>query len=203
MPYAQYLLVALAAYTIGALPIAYVVVRVLTGRDIRTLGTGNVGVMNTVRQAGLPAGLLVFLAEGVKGLSAVSVGRYLGGSQGTVLLAAFMALVGVNWSVFLGFAGGRGTTLSLFMLVLISLPGFLVLAALWLGLYAVRRDNFLSTRTVILAMPVAALVIERDWRYVACALGMSAVLLVRHQRETDDHLIAVGAGGAAVPDGEA
>jgi glycerol-3-phosphate acyltransferase PlsY len=187
----EYLLVAAAAYLIGAVPFAYLVVRVLTGRDIRKLGTGNVGVMNTIRQAGLPAGLLVFVAEGIKGITAINAGRYVLGTDG-MLLACFMALVGVNWSVFVGFAGGRGTTLSLFMLVQISLYAFLILAAVWFGLYAVRRNNFFSTRAVIVLLPVVALILKQDdWRYLACALGMSAVLLVRHRRETDDHLIAV------------
>jgi acyl phosphate:glycerol-3-phosphate acyltransferase len=190
----QYLIVAVLAYLVGAVPFAYIVVRLLTGRDIRRLGSGNVGVMNTVRQAGMPAGILVFIAEGIKGVSALSVGRLIVGSDGATLLAAFMALVGVNWSVFVGFAGGRGTTLSLFMLVQISLYAFLILALVWLAVYGVRRSNFLATRTVILLLPVVAWVLKSgDWRYVLCALGMSAVLLLRHRRETDDHLAIVGA----------
>ena len=197
-----YLLVAVLAYLVGAVPFAYLAVRLLTGRDIRTLGSGNVGVMNTVRQAGLPAGLMVFVAEGIKGVTAVNVGRYLAGTDG-MLLAAFFALVGVNWSVFVGFAGGRGTTLSLFMLVQISYLAFLILAAVWFALYGIRRNNFLSTRTVIFLLPVTALVLKPgDWRYAACGVGMAGVLLLRHRKETDDHLIVAG-GHDAEQDGVA
>jgi glycerol-3-phosphate acyltransferase PlsY len=172
---------------------------VLTGRDIRRLGSGNVGVMNTVRQAGMPAGILVFIAEGIKGITALGVGRVLVGTEGAVLLAAFCALVGVNWSIFVGFAGGRGTTVSLFMLVQVSLLAFLILALLWFGLYAILRNNFLSTRVVIVALPIVAWALKfPDWRYILCALGFSAVLLIRHRRETDDHL-AVASGAHAGP----
>lgn len=187
----SYTVVAIAAYIIGAVPFPYLIVRLLTGLDIRQMGTGNVGVMNTVRHAGLPAGLIVFVAEGLKGVSAVGIGRSVTGGDEGMLLAAFMALVGANWSVFVGFAGGRGTTVSLFMLVLISWQAFLILAALWFTLFGLRRNNFLATRAVILAMPVVALLLKPgDWAYVACALGMSSVLLLRHRKETDDHLIA-------------
>jgi acyl phosphate:glycerol-3-phosphate acyltransferase len=192
LPYA---LVALLGYLVGAVPFAYLVVRVLTGRDIRRLGSGNVGVMNTVRQAGMPAGILVFIAEGIKGVTALSVGRVLVGTEGAALLGAFMALIGVNWSVFVGFAGGRGTTLSLFMLVQISLWAFVILAAVWLGVYAIRRTNFIATRSVILALPLVAWAVTGgDWRYVLCALGFSSVLLLRHRRETDDHLAMTQTG---------
>lgn len=191
----QYALVVVLGYVVGAIPFAYLVVRLLTGRDIRTLGSGNVGVMNTVRQAGMPAGILVFLAEGIKGVSAVSVGRLIIGSDGAILLASFAALVGVNWSAFVGFAGGRGTTLSLFIIV--QLPqgvwAFLILAAVWLAVYAVRRVNFVATRSVILALPLVAWVVQDgDWRFVLYALAVSTVLLIRHRRETDDHLAIVG-----------
>lgn len=190
----QYLIVAVLAYLVGAVPFAYLVVRVLTGRDIRRLGSGNVGVMNTVRQAGMPAGILVFIAEGIKGVTALSVGRFIVGTEGAMLLAAFMALVGVNWSIFVGFAGGRGTTLSLFMLVQISVWAFLILALVWVAMYGIRRSNFMATRAVIIMLPVVAWILESgDWRYVLCGLGMSTVLFIRHRRETDDHLAIVGA----------
>ena len=189
----QYALVAVLGYLVGAVPFAYLVVRLLTGRDIRRLGSGNVGVMNTVRQAGMPAGILVFLAEGIKGVTAVSVGRFIVGTDGAMLLASFTALVGVNWSVFVGFAGGRGTTLSLFIIVQLSLWAFAILAALWLTVYAVRRVNFVATRTVILALPfVTWAVTGGDWRYTLCGLGSAFVLLLRHRRETDDHLAMAG-----------
>jgi acyl phosphate:glycerol-3-phosphate acyltransferase len=195
-----YLLVAVLGYLVGAVPFAYLVVRLLSGRDIRTLGSGNVGVMNTVRQAGMPAGILVFLAEGIKGVTAISVGRFIVGTEGAILLAALCAMVGVNWSVFVGFAGGRGTTLSLFMLVQVSLWGLLILAALWLAVYAVRRTNFVATRIVILALPIVAWAVTGgDWRYVLCALGFSSILLLRHRRETDDHLAIAGVGTVSEP----
>jgi glycerol-3-phosphate acyltransferase PlsY len=189
----EYVIVAVLAYIVGAVPFAYIVVRLLTGRDIRLLGSGNVGVMNTIRQAGMPAGILVFIAEGIKGVTALGVGRILVGTEGATLLGAFMAMVGVNWSVFVGFAGGRGTTMSLFMLVQVSIWALLFLSALWLSIYAVRRSNFLATRAVIVALPVAAWILQAgNWQYVLCALGFSGILLVRHRRETDDHLAMAG-----------
>jgi glycerol-3-phosphate acyltransferase PlsY len=143
--------------------------------------------MNTVRQAGMPPASSSSLPR-IKGVIAISVGRFIVGTEGSMLLAAFCALVGVNWSVFVGFAGGRGTTLSLFMLVQVSLWGLVILAALWLAVYAVRRNNFIATRVVILRRtPVAWAVTGGDWRYILCALGFSSILLIRHRRETDDH----------------
>lgn len=182
-----YLLVAIACYLVGSLPVAYQVTRLVTGRDIRTLGTGNAGVMNTVHNVGLPAGMLVFVAEGSKGVASLYLGRTLTGRYEGALLGALMALIGVNWSIFLGFAGGRGSTLCAFVTVLISPWLLLSSAALWLAVYAARRDNFIATRINLFGFPFLALAIKASWVYFGFAAAASTVLLLRHNRETDDH----------------
>ncbi|MEJ2304686.1 MAG: glycerol-3-phosphate acyltransferase, partial [Anaerolineales bacterium] len=58
-------------YLIGSIPTAWIVVKLVTGRDIRTLGSGNVGVMNTALSVTRWAGLLVFVGEAAKGALAV------------------------------------------------------------------------------------------------------------------------------------
>jgi len=183
----RYLLVAALAYLLGGLPVAYVVTRLLTGRDIRRLGTGNVGVMNTMRNAGVPAGMIVFLAEGGKGVGALALGRALTGRTEGELLGALAALIGISWSIFLGFAGGRGSTLCAFVALLISPWLLLASAALWLAVYTVRRDNFIATRVNILGFPFLALAVMQAWPYFVFASLASLVVLVRHDRRTDDH----------------
>ncbi len=183
----RFLLVAVSGYLIGALPVAYLVTRLLTGRDLRRLGTGNVGVMNTIRQAGLPAGMIVFLAEGGKGAAAVALGHALTRSVSGALLCALLALIGVNWSAFLGFAGGRGSTLCVFVCLIVVPWVLLASACVWLAVYTVRRDNFIATRINILGFPLITLAITRSWSYFAFASLASLVVLLRHDRRTDDH----------------
>ena len=193
----NYLFVAVLAYLIGAIPSAYLIVKLLTGRDIRSLGSGNVGVMNTVRQAGLPAGMLSFIGEGAKGIGAISVARALVGTPQAEGIAAVMALVGVNWSVFMGFRGGRGTTVTVFVAVVLLWPLVVIMGLLWLAVYQMRHDNFIATRVNIIAAPfitaVLVLALDKSLVYVwFIALG-SLVSLLRQRRETDDHYIAAAA----------
>ena len=186
---AQIAFALVGGYLIGSIPFAYLVTKLLTGRDIRRLGTGNVGVMNTIRQAGFPAGMLVFSAEGAKGAAAFSLGRYVGnGDQRIVIICCIAALVGVNWSVFLGFSGGRGTTLSAFMVALFAWKAVLLGAAVWLIVYLALRDSFLATRINLLLLPLTAFITTQDLNVVAGAFVAGLVLLYRHRRETDDRL---------------
>lgn len=193
----DYLITAVIAYLIGAMPTAYLIVRLLTGHDIRRLGTGNVGVMNTVRQVGLPAGMIAFLAEGAKAVAAIGCSWVLVGDPLAECIAVLGAVIGVNWSVFMRFAGGRGTTIVAFSALILLWPVVVGMGLLWLSLYRLTHDNFLATRINILALPfltaAVAWAMDDSWYYVTLAIAGALVTLLRHRRETDDHFIVATA----------
>jgi glycerol-3-phosphate acyltransferase PlsY len=112
MPGIEAIIVSLvAAYLVGSIPTGLIVVRILSGRDVRTVGSGRTGGTNAFRAAGLPAGVLTGLADMAKGFVAVYIARELSQGQAAWLeaAAAVVAVAGHNWSVFLGFKGGAGT----------------------------------------------------------------------------------------------
>ncbi len=60
----------LASYLIGSIPVAWILTKLVTGSDLRTLGSGNVGVMNTAASVARWAGALAFAGEAAKGAAA-------------------------------------------------------------------------------------------------------------------------------------
>lgn len=111
------ILAIVTGYLLGSIPFAYVAGRLKKGIDIRQVGSGNVGALNTMREIGLLAGLAVLIADIAKGLIAVLIARWLGLPLIWVFIAGFAAVVGHNWPIFLGFKGGKGaaTTLGVFL----------------------------------------------------------------------------------------
>ena len=77
------------AYMIGSTPIAWLIYRHRTGRDLREVGDGNVGAANAAREgAGHVAGVVIILADIGKGLLAVSIARWWHLEQGCGWLRA-------------------------------------------------------------------------------------------------------------------
>ena len=107
------------SYLIGSIPFAYIAGSLKKGIDIRQVGTGNMGAANVMRQVGMAIGYAVFAADIAKGLLAVFIARWLGLSLAWVLVAGFVAVVGHNWPIFLGFKGGRGgaTAIGVFLAI--------------------------------------------------------------------------------------
>lgn len=101
-------LTTVAAYLIGGLPFGYWFVLLSSGKDIRTMGSGNIGATNVHRTSGGKAGLIVLLLDILKGFGAVYLAGVVNRNDVTALaLAAAAVVVGHCYPVFLGFKGGK------------------------------------------------------------------------------------------------
>jgi glycerol-3-phosphate acyltransferase PlsY len=146
----------LIGYLIGALPFGMIAGRLAGGVDLRETGSRRTGATNTLRTLGWRWAALVLLLDVGKGVAAVLLARplYVAGPPGSPewvqAAAGVAAVVGHNWSVFIGFRGGRG--------VATSGGGMLVLSPL----------------TLLVVGPLAALVIWQS-RYVSLGSLVAAV----------------------------
>jgi acyl phosphate:glycerol-3-phosphate acyltransferase len=97
-----------AAYALGSIPVAWLVVRRWAHLDVRRIGSGNVGATNALRATTPTIGLLVALADAAKGALAVWLARQTHASDGAVALAAVASVVGHVAPIWLRFRGGKG-----------------------------------------------------------------------------------------------
>lgn len=94
--------VVLIGYIIGSIPFGLLIVKLKTGKDIRTIESGRTGGTNAVRAAGLGAGLLTAALDILKGAAAVWIARaLLPDAYLFHILAPLAAILGHNYSVFL------------------------------------------------------------------------------------------------------
>ena len=114
------LIVIIIGYFLGSIPTAYIVTRLKTGKDIRKLGGGNVGGLNTLKEVGLIPAIIVTLIDISKGAAVVAITHWaLRLDRPYVLLAAIATIIGHNWMVWLKFNGGKGMGASIGVLVII------------------------------------------------------------------------------------
>ncbi len=103
-----------AAYLLGNLNFAYILVKYLKNEDVRNYGSGNAGTTNVLRVMGKNVAIPVFLLDAFKGCLVVLIGRYaLNASEVFLVLGGIAVVAGHNWPVFLQFRGGKGTATSL------------------------------------------------------------------------------------------
>ena len=100
------------AYLLGSVSFSVVVVKVMQGLDVRTVGSGNAGATNVMRAAGKKAGVAVLALDVIKGMTAVAVPRALDAPPAVVGSAAVAVVLGHVFPVFFGFRGGKGVATS-------------------------------------------------------------------------------------------
>ncbi len=102
-------LLALAiAYLIGGIPFGYVLVRLTTGKDVRSAGSGNIGATNVLRTTGRAAGVATLLLDVAKGFFAVWLTAKMTDDDPLWMsLAALAVMAGHAFPVFLKFKGGK------------------------------------------------------------------------------------------------
>ena len=121
MDWTAAILLGLGGYLLGSVPTAYILVYVIKGVDIRQVGTGNVGALNTYHQLGAWGGLVVLLVDAGKGGIAFLVPDLVGAPGWTIFLTGPMVVAGHNWPVFLRFKGGKGAA-AIFGISLAAVP---------------------------------------------------------------------------------
>ncbi len=178
------------SYLIGSIPFGLLVVRVINGKDIRSIASGRIGGTNAMRAAGAGAGVLTGLLDGLKGACSVWMARGLQpGNHWIEVAAALMAILGHNFSIYLleksdgnrprlrGGAGGATLAGGAFGLwppsLLIILP---LGAAVWYGIGYASLTTISAGLLATAIFAFRAISIGSPWEYVA--YGVLAELFV-------------------------
>lgn len=186
------LLLALASYLIGAIPFGYLLVRVLRGIDIRTVGSGSLGATNVSRVLGGRWFAVTFVLDFAKGFVPAFVlgglaARSFDAPPEIGIVYGILAMAGHIWPVYLSFKGGKGVATAAGAVTGIA-PAATGLAAIaFLVVFLAFRYVSLGSVCAAIALPIAYLLLgvvgERD--PVDLTLGalalMSALIVWKHR----------------------
>lgn len=111
------------------------------GIDIRTVGSGNSGATNALRNLGLKAGLTVFVGDVLKCVLAICLTRFLfaGDSPAmreiVTLYTGFGCILGHNFPFYMNFKGGKGVACSFAVALMINWPVALIGMAVFFAIF--------------------------------------------------------------------
>jgi len=204
--------IALLGYLIGSIPMGYLIIRLMRGEDIRNHGSGRTGGTNAFRAGGPIAGVLTAVGDALKGYGAVMLARQVIGPEvlattvGTVaaVLAGLAAIIGHNWSVYLGFKGGAGTAPNIGAAIAFwPVAGLYLAPMVPLGLYLIGYASV--TSLVIAGMVLVTFVIramlqaDPNWWYVGYAAAAAVAVVwalrpnIKRLREGTERMVGLRA----------
>jgi glycerol-3-phosphate acyltransferase PlsY len=173
----------IVAYLLGAIPTGYLLVRLVQGRNIQKIGSGNIGATNVVRAMGLKFGLAVLTIDAAKGFLAVWLaGRITGGSNLWMGVAAVTVMLGNALPIFLSFRGGKtfATAAGAFLVLAPAAVGAVV--PVFLGTAVITRHISAGSIVVGATFPLAVwLILHPGPEIVLAAVAAGVIVLWRHR----------------------
>ena len=179
------------AYLIGGLPFGYLFVRFSLGKDVRTMGSGNIGATNVHRTAGGKAGIIVLLLDICKGFLGVWIASLASHADAlTVALAAVAVILGHCYPVFLGFQGGKGVACFIGAFLFIAPLVLLVTAIIFVLVVAGSRFISLGSIVGALVFPFLLWLMIRPAQWILISAIASGLLIIYRHRANISRLLA-------------
>ena len=165
-------------YLCGSLPFALWITRLVKGVDVRAAGSGHASATNTIRQAGLLPGALVFILDVAKGFAPTWLALHFAPAIWIAALTAALAVVGHCWPVFANFRGGMGLApANGGMLAAFPFAILITYAMLGLLTLVLRHSARASVITAILFAPLLWLFgLRGPLLLIAAAVGLVVAL---------------------------
>ena len=181
------------AYLIGSIPFGYIIVKIMSGQDIRTIQSGRTGTTNSMRAAGIWAGVLTLLLDIFKGAIAVIIARQFSSFQEPWLLIIIplLVIIGHNYSIFMlsketsgkvKFGGGAGGAACLGGSLGLWWPSFIIV--LIIGILIFYFIGYASVTTMSIALSstfifsLRAVNIDTSWAYAVYGLVAEILLVI-------------------------
>ena len=171
----------LAAYIVGSIPVGLILGQAIWKKDLRRLGSRNIGATNAWRVLGRKAGILVFILDFLKGQLGVMLGAWIIGTPTALVVGGLFAVIGHVTSIFAGFRGGKGVATGVGVLSLLMPKVMAIVVAVWLVLFLLTRYVSIASIVAAALTPLLAAIFDMPPIYFAFALAAAAVIVWRHR----------------------
>jgi acyl phosphate:glycerol-3-phosphate acyltransferase len=172
----------IAAYLLGSISFAVVLVRLVRGVDVRREGSGNAGATNVLRTSGKALAILTMLLDVGKGALAVLVMRSITYDPRWLGAAACAAVLGHVFPIWFGFRGGKGVATAIGGFFVLCPFAVLAVVAAFVAVVAATRFVSLGSITAACLLPLTMrLLFGAPDAEVAAAFATTALLLVSHR----------------------
>ena len=173
------IIVAIYSYILGSIPFGLILTKIFLKKDIRKVGSGNIGTTNVLRTGNKFLAITVLILDLLKGY--VSVYITLLYFESLTSYSALICFIGHIFPVWLGFKGGKGVATYLGVILALSYKLFLIFGICWVALSLIFRFASLSSMISSLIVLLYSYFFEND--YLLMTLFIFFIIILYTHRE--------------------
>jgi glycerol-3-phosphate acyltransferase PlsY len=154
----EYLIIALGSYLLGSIPFGFILTKVFLKKDIRDIGSGNIGATNALRTGNKLLGYATLILDITKAILPVLFVKF--NYPDYIFIAALSAFLGHVFPIWLKFKGGKGVATYVGILFSINLMLGLIFTICWTVTFVISKYSSLSSLVASLIVPVYLIIFE-------------------------------------------
>ena len=154
----EYLIIALVSYLLGSIPFGFILTKIFLKKDIRDIGSGNIGATNALRAGNKLLGYATLVLDVTKAILPVLYIKF--NYPDYIFIASLSAFLGHVFPIWLKFKGGKGVATYIGILLSINLIFGLIFIISWVVVFLISKYSSLSSLIASLMVPVYLIIFE-------------------------------------------
>jgi len=154
----EYLIIALGSYLLGSIPFGFILTKIFLKKDIRDIGSGNIGATNALRTGNKLLGYSTLALDITKAILPVLYIKF--NYPDYIFIASLSAFLGHVFPIWLKFKGGKGVATYIGILFSINLIFGLIFIISWVVVFLISKYSSLSSLIASLMVPVYLIIFE-------------------------------------------
>jgi glycerol-3-phosphate acyltransferase PlsY len=154
----EYLIIALGSYLLGSIPFGFILTKIFLKKDIRDIGSGNIGATNALRTGSKLLGYATLILDITKAILPVLYVKF--NYPDYIFIAALSTFLGHVFPIWLKFKGGKGVATYVGILFSINLIFGLVFIVSWVVTFLISKYSSLSSLMASLIVPIYLVIFD-------------------------------------------
>tara|TARA_B110000967_G_scaffold172357_1_gene183369 strand:- start:6747 stop:7328 length:582 start_codon:yes stop_codon:yes gene_type:complete len=154
----EFLYVVIYSYLLGSIPFGFILTKIFLKKDIREIGSGNIGATNALRTGKKSLGVATLILDGLKAY--ISVVLTLNFFSDYIYLSALLCFLGHIFPIWLRFIGGKGIAVYLGVLFAFSIFLGFIFIVIWAVVLYLSRYSSLSSLISVLVIFLYSIILN-------------------------------------------
>ena len=153
------LIIGIASYLMGSIPFGLILTKLFLKKDIRDIGSGNIGATNVLRTGNKIIGYTTLILDILKAVTPVIYVKF--NFPEFLYIASLCSFLGHVFPIWLKFKGGKGVATYVGILFAINIYFGLIFITTWLITFALSKFSSLSSLTASFSIPIYLLILTQ------------------------------------------
>ncbi len=153
------LIIGIISYLMGSIPFGLILTKTFLKKDIREVGSGNIGATNVLRTGNKSIGYLTLVLDILKAIIPVIYVKF--NYPDYLFISSLCAFLGHVFPIWLKFKGGKGVATYLGILFAINIYFGLIFIIIWLIIFVLSKYSSLSSLVASLSIPIYLIILAK------------------------------------------